>query len=421
MSVQFAAHVRPFLKIGLLTLALAAWPALASPSLAEGRTPDVPAPAPAPEPLAPRDGLRFHCDSAQLDALGAQVDSYLQGLGIAPALYQVHRDAQGLNFTLRTPATDTNTLNLAYRPEYKLGTEPVPLLDVHHHLQTVQTVSRKEIALALMQHGRTTILEGAACRTEALSDHIALRQMIVAWTQHLAWVWPDGGPASWNQRYWLRGTPLDLRRTADALHDAFVSQSKYAIGCYTAAKLVYAHATLDYFERIKADPAMGQEVTQRLLLDNDPLVDIEPGAMWRFEADADPADAAKPGKLLRLIPQVAARNFVPGDWAYIRNTDVATQAKTGYEGSNAVYLGGNRFDDFYDDNHHSYRYEEKLSEVYQWRNGVFSRSRDFRKVQRLTQADHERLGRNPEQGGMVLVFRAVPYFFGFEALPALKR
>lgn len=367
---------------------------------------------------APRDGLRFDCSPAVLDGLAADVQGYLGGLGISEELYELRRDASGLSFTLRTPPADTDTLGLIYRLAYKVGTEPVALLDFHHHTQTVQTVSRKEIALALMQHGRTTTLRGEACQLQALAEHIALRQMVVAWTQHLAWVWPDGGPASWNQRYWLRGTPIDLRHTADALHDAFVSQSKYAIGCYTAAKLVYAHAILDFYERVQADPAKAKLVLQRLLLDQDPLVDIEPAAMWSFEADADPADAARPGKLLRMLPAVAPRNFVPGDWAYIRNTDVASQSKTGYEGSNAVYLGGNRFDDFYDDNHHSYRYEEKLSEVYQWRNGVFSRSRDYEKLQRLTQADYARLGRSPDQGGLVLSYRVVPYFFGHEALPA---
>ncbi len=405
-------RARPWLKLGLLALGLWA----SAQACAQARAAERAEPA---EP--PRDGLRFNCEPAELDALAAQVGAYLQRLGIAPALFQAHRDASGLSFTLRTPASDTNTLSLIYRPEYRLGTEPVQLLDARHRPQTIQTVSRKEIALALMQHGRSTTLQGAACRLEALSDHIALRQMTVAWAQHLAWVWPDGGPATWNQRYWLHGTPHNLKRTADALHDAFTSQSRYAIGCYTAAKLVYAHATLDYYQRVKGDRALGQLVTHRLLLDHDPLVDIEPGAMWRFEADADPADAGRPGKLLRLLPEVAARNFVPGDWAYIRNTDVATQGKTGYEGSNAVYLGANRFDDFYDDNRHSYRYEEKLDEVYQWRNGVFSRSRDYKKLQRLTQADVERLGRSPEQGGMVLGYRAAPYFFGYEALPDLKR
>lgn len=413
MTVQLVALMRTRLKTRLmaltltLTLTLAWSPPCASAALA------------APEPEAPRDGLHFNCEPARLDALATQVSGYLKGLGIAPELYRLHRDATDLGFSLRTPGHDTSTLNLAYRPEYQLGTEPVALLDIHHHTQTVQTVSRKEIALALMQHGRTTTLRGEACQLQALAEHIALRQMVVAWTQHLAWVWPDGGPASWNQRYWLRGTPIDLRRTADALHDAFVSQSRYAIGCYTAAKLVYAHAILDFYERVLRDPAKATQVMQRLLMDRDPLVDIEPGAMWTFEADADPADAARPGKLLRMLPAVAPRNFVPGDWAYIRNTDAATQGKTGYEGSNAVYLGGNRFDDFYDDNHHSYRYEEKLSEVYQWRNGVFSRARDFEKLQRLTQADYARLGRSPDQGGLVLGYRVVPYFFGHEALPPL--
>ena len=395
--------------------------AMASLALLVGGVPQAWAQAPTPSADAPAwDGLRFSCSPPQLNALAGDVKRYLQGLGISPSLYEVHRDASALNFTLRTPRTDTDTLSLLYHPEYKLHTERVRLIDVHHHDQIVATVSRKEIALALMQHGRTTTFSGAACRQAALTEHIALRQMVVAWTQHLNWVWPDGGPASWNQRYWRRGTPKHLDQTADALHDAFATQSRYAIGCYTAAKLVYAHATLDFYQRVKGDRAKGELVLQRLLLDQDPLVDIEPAAMWTFEADANPADAARPGKLLRLMPQVAPRHFVPGDWAYIRNTDEATQTKTGYEGSNAVYLGGNRFDDFYDDNDHSYRYEEKLSEVYQWRNGVFSRSRDYAKVQRLTQADVERLGQSPEQGGLVMTYRVVPYFFGYEAMPAIN-
>ncbi len=433
MTLHTTAPVRPLrplqpltfgqrpLRMALLRLciglcSLAPLGLLASPPANAGQ----PAVAPPAGPKPPRDGLRFSCEPPQLDALATQVNVYLQGLGIAPALYQVRRGNASLTFTLRTPRTDTNTLGLIYRPEYALGTEPVQLIDAEHHAYTVATVSRKEIALALMQHGRTTTLQGAACRLDALADHIALRQMTVAWAQHLAWVWPDGGPTSWNQRYWDHGTPHQLDRTAEALHDAFTAQSKYSIGCYTAAKLVYAHATLDYHQRVKGDAALGQLVLQRLLLDQDPLVDIEPAGMWTFEADADPADAAKPGKLLRLLPQVAARNFVPGDWAYIRNTDVATQNKTGYEGSNAIYLGANRFDDFYNDNQHSYRFEEKLSEVYQWRHGVFSRSHDYRHFQRLNQADFDRLMRSPEQGGLVLPYRVVPYFFGYEALPAVK-
>lgn len=131
------------------------------------------------------------------------------------------------------------------------------------------------------------------------------------------WVRPDGTPT----------VPLD-----DALLDAFTQQAKYAIGCYTASKLTYAHGVLDYYARVLEHPAKAA-----------------------------------------LVRGVPPRHFVPGDWAYLLNTDPVTYEKTGYEGSNAIYLGRGRFDDYYDDHNHSYTFEEKLDEVYQWRNGVFSR------------------------------------------------
>jgi hypothetical protein len=108
---------------------------------------------------------------------------------------------------------------------------------------------------------------------------------------------------------------------------------------------------------------------------------------------------------------VATGNFVPGDWGYILNTDPATEQKTGYEGSNTIYLGRNLFDDFYDDHHHSYTYEQKLDEVYQWRHGVFSRSRDAKKIKPLTAEEQALLGNTPDAGGLQLDVRAVPRYF----------
>ena len=137
--------------------------------------------------------------------------------------------------------------------------------------------------------------------------------------------------------------------------------------------------------------------------------------MWHFEADVTSEDMAREGKLLTLLDHVAPKNFVPGDWAYFLNPDPVSYAKTGYEGSNAIYLGGNRFDDYYADTPQgSYRYKEKLGEVYQWRNGVYSRSRDWAKRQPLTPEDYDKLGLAPEQGGLVLTYRAVPRYFGYE-------
>ena len=113
-------------------------------------------------------------------------------------------------------------------------------------------------------------------------------------------------------------------------------------------------------------------------------------------------------------------NFVPGDWIYMLNTDPITYKKVGYEGSNAIYLGRGKFDDYYNDNHHSYTYLQKLDDVYQWRNGVFNRRRDIKRVEPLGRLDYERLGRPPADGGLVKSFRVFPYLFGHEELPVRK-
>ncbi len=234
------------------------------------------------------------------------------------------------------------------------------------------------------------------CDIAALRNHVGLRQNIVAWTERLSWQWPDGGSASWNKKFWRSGIPKTSLPAA--VNDAFLHQSKYNIGCYTATKLVIIQGVLDYYTRVAPDKATLQRVLDRLQADGDPLVGIEPPAMWYFEDDYDPAN-----------------NFVPGDWAYILNTDPITAVKTGYEGSNAIYLGRDRFDDYFNDNSHSYTSREKLNEVYQWRNGVFSRSRHGHLARPLAESDYIRLSHPPEQGGLVLTFRAVPYFF--EHLP----
>ena len=95
--------------------------------------------------------------------------------------------------------------------------------------------------------------------------------------------------------------------------------------------------------------------------------------------------------------------------------------RTGREGSNPIYLGRNKFADYFNDNDHAYTYQQKADEVYQWRNGVFSRSRDFAKIKPLSPPDMERLSRTPEEGGILRDIRVFPYFFGYEALPDLGR
>jgi Protein-glutamine gamma-glutamyltransferase len=357
--------------------------------------------------------VQFYCPT-RLNEVRQGVAGYLQALKIpSDEVVQTGDEEAGvLTLALTTPADDTLTLDLYTRPEYALSTEQVRLpSSTKGKMRLVNTVSRKEIMLAMLQHGRTTVFKGESCSAEALADRVGVRQNIVAWAERLEWDWPDGGPARWNRKYWNRGTPNPGVSLHAAVMDAFTHQSKYAMGCYTATKLVIVQGVLDYYSRVKHDPVRTRKVEQALLADGDPLMGIEPGSMWSFEKDFDPHDASTRGKLLKLRAEVAPGNFVPGDWSYILNTDPVSEQKTGYEGSNAVYLGRNRFDDYYNDNNHSYTYEQKLDEVYQWRNGVFSRSRDADKIRLLTPEQQALLTRKPEQGGLQVEVRAVPRYF----------
>lgn len=365
------------------------------------------------------EGIRFSCKPDELEKLEFDMDAYLASLGVASLLYVKKIDRAGgmLVYTLNTPADDFDTLNLHARPALQIDDERVTLPTRDRIEKEVRTVSKKEILLAFFQHGRLT--EFRDCDIGTLKDHIAIRQNTVAWAENLEWGWPEGESAQWNAKYWKRGTPAPGFPLHEAIHDVFINQDKYSIGCYAATKLVMIQGVLDYFFRIKKDPARLKLVEERLSIDQEPLVDIEPGRMWDFEAAFDPLELKRPGKLLQIQYGVARRNFIPGDWSYFLNTDPVSYQKTGYEGSNAIYLGRNRFDDYYNDNDHSYSFQQKLDEVYQWRNGVFSRSRDFAKIRPLTEQELERLTRPVAEGGIVATFRVFPYFFGIDELPDL--
>jgi hypothetical protein len=198
------------------------------------------------------------------------------------------------------------------------------------------------------------------------------------------------------------------------MRDFFIQPDKCSIGCYTATKIVIIQGILDYFRRVKKDDAMADAIINRLKSDDDVLVGIEPGAMWSFQKPINPEEQKRLGKLLKIQAQVAPMNFIPGDWVYFVNTDKDSSEKDGYEGSNSIYMGRASFDDFYNDNEHHYLYNEKIQNIYNWRNGVFSRSRHFQRMQTLSAEQVHQFGLSPEEGGFLVKNRAIPYFFGFE-------
>lgn len=360
-------------------------------------------------PAAPEAGIRFECNGGpgNVAAIRAQMHDYLEQLGIPRSWVDEQSRGTAALFTLNTPADDTLTLDFARRPGMDLHDVVVRLPAAAGKLREVRTVSTKEIVLALLQHGRLTEFP---CRIEALREHVGVRQNIVAWAEVIDWLWPNGGAAAWNAKYWRYGTPSKRHPLHEAVNDAFVHPARYRIGCYTATKLALLQGVLDYYRRVHPDADKLRRIEARLTADGEPLVGVEPGTMWYFEDDYSAAEAARPGKLMELQRGVATGNFVPGDWLYLRNTDPHSRSKTGYEGSNAIYLGRDRFDDYYNDNGHGYSYREKLAEVYQWRHGVFSRIRDAAKAKPLAEADFAALSRTPQAGGLLEDYRAVVAF-----------
>lgn len=368
-------------------------------------------------------GIQFHCPTERLPRIKNDVTQYMAELEIFPDLYAIHQDVQAgkLRFYLTTPEGDTNTLDFKDRPVFRIPQNIAWMPTETGEHKNVLTVSQKEIVLALMQQGRLTEFSGSACDIEALRDHVGIRQNIVAWAETLEWGWPDGRSAKWNRKYWKDGSLKKSYPLRQAVNDVFFNQNKYEIGCYTATKLVVIQGILDYYYRIKQDSGKAALVEARLLEDQDPLVDVEPGRMWSFEPDFDLSELDRPGKLLKIQYGIAPKNFVPGDWSYFLNTDPDTYKKLGYEGSNPIYLGRNRFVDYYNDHDHFYSFEEKLDEVYQWRHQVFSRSRDKEKIVPLSQEDYERLSKSTEEGGLLTPLRVFPFYFGFEKLPEIRR
>lgn len=365
------------------------------------------------------EGVRFTCKPSQLEAIESNMEMHLSALGVSPDLVvkKVDRPKGVIVYTLNTPKDDASTLDLKDRPELNIQDEIVSLPTKHGKGRKVHTVSKKEILLALLQHGRLTEFKDGACDVNALKDHVGIRQNIAAWAEDLNWVWPDGGAAKWNKKYWERGTPKPGFPLHEAISDVFYNQDKYSIGCYTASKLVIIQGVLDYYRRTKKDPKQQKLLENRLSIDKEPLVDIEPGKMWAFEKGFDPQEFNRPGKLLKIVYGVAPENFIPGDWVHFLNTDPVSHKKTGYEGSNPIYLGRNKFADYFNDHDHAYTYQQKVDEVYQWRNGVFSRSRDVAKIKPLTPEGRERLSRTPAEGGLLADMRIFTYFFGYEVLP----
>ena len=357
-------------------------------------------------------GVEFKCSAKEIETIKISIDKMSHKLNINEFI-KYEEKQNYLRVFLPKQYAVGSTLYIQDNPAFKITKDKV-LIPTLSGLKETNTVSQKEIMIALLYPGRLTEFSGEGCNSESLYEHIGIRQNIVLWSQKLNWGWPDGGNAQWNEEYWDNGTPqLEKKKhnLVESIMDLFLQQELYFIGCYTASKAVYLQSVIDYYARVNPNKKKLDKIVSILLKDGEPFIDLEPQGMWYFEEGFEISTLEKNGKILKIMPYVEPGNFVPGDWNYFRNTDVKTQFKTGYEGSNAIYLGGNLFDDYYNDHFHGYTFERKLDEVYQWRHGVFSRSGNAESIVELSVEERFKLTLSPQKGGLVETYRIVPLFF----------
>ena len=186
---------------------------------------------------------------------------------------------------------------------------------------------------------------------------------------------------------------------------------------------------MDYYKNIKKDPTLLKEIEERLNSNGDPVSGIDPDFdvdnNTRFENGESLGEASRvtgTGKVVDGLFKVSPNNFVPGDWAYFLNTDRKSYDIRGYEGSNSIYLGRDKFDDYYYEHGGSYSKQEKLEEIYNWRfldPKTESYPPGFTPPP-LTENQRKDLNRYPHEGGVVENYRWVPFFFGADPLPPLE-
>ncbi len=383
-----------------------------------------------------KNGVLFNCSKDEIAKLKVEMPKYMAELGIDASFVNIKDSLDGskLGFVLTTPDNDTNTVNLSKRKEYNIEDDIVELPTqktkktyttvtengvsrvVPKYLtiegkRSVHTVSKKEIALSLFQHGRLSEFNNEGCNIQAFKDQIGIRQNTAAWTEELSWGFPDGKGSAWNPKYW-DDSPLPKRNTAPhvAINDIFMYPDKYSMGCYSASKVVMSQGLLDYYTRVRPDPEKLAKIEKAMLVDKAPLRDVEPGSAWDFIQSMTPEELIVPGKILTVKKGVAKDNFIAGDWSYIKNMDDKSSEKSGYEGSNAVYLGRGNFDDYYGEmpNKH-YTFIEKINEVYQWQNGVFTYSESSqKKAKKLSLEEFDHILNSPEEGGILSRNRIEP-------------
>lgn len=300
-------------------------------------------------------GIMFACKKEELPQVKEQMDAYFKELGLPPNTISIAQDeaAGTLRYGLNTPEDDTNTLDLKER--FAISDDTLEV-NTKNGPQKVVVASRKEIMAALMQHGRAFKLFGKNCSVDKLKDHVGMRQSIVAMTRlRKSWVFATGSGTSYNQDLWMPGYVIRPGVSAkEAVFDPFLGQTdRYRMACTRECSMLTAGGIFYHFDK-KSPPTLDKLLE---IAKNEPFNDTDP--------TANGTTIVEEGKYLDRQFNVPWNNLIPGDWLYIRNTDEESSNVPGEEGSNTIYLGGDRMKPPIGDT--EVNLENKIKTVYQYR------------------------------------------------------
>lgn len=351
----------------------------------------------APSRLSYNFGVRFTCEKSKLENIKTEMTKLFERFEWSSETFQIvaTREGRSLDFQLNLEPEQTDTLNIASRPELKIKDEGLRFKEIDGSETVTTNVSDAQIVASLMNPGRLTEFKGEACSFEDFLNHVATRKAIAASGRMANMRFSGATRTQFNSKYWETETQryFKLKEGADlteALQDALLNRREYDMGCTIATNIISAAGIMNYYKNIKKDEGKATELAQKL---GSKIFDtIEPS--W----------TTGPSPILERQTGVAPRNWIPGDWGYIRNTDkVSAEAAYGDEGKNIIFIGNGTFSKYYL-RARPVTLEFNLKQVYQWRFDASNRAPFDPEWDALILT----LEKDPSDGGLLRHVRDVP-------------
>jgi hypothetical protein len=349
-------------------------------------------------------GIQFNCREEENKKLTESFKKLFEEYDwIAVGLVTTHLSKEGtqLNLRLHTTPTDTSTIDLFSRPEFKIQPDQDKFADRLGKQQNYEVASEKEIIASMLQNGRLFEFNKSYCQFEKFMEHVQMRKNIIRWGVRAMWKFPEEGPTKINPKFWNSDWTLKTGvKSSEAIADAFVGDFNYEIGCTKACQKIMAQGILDYFKHVKKDQEMSDHLDR--ITAPKPLDTIEMKVNGSSRKEM-----VQEGALVDRHFAVPSDNWVPGDWGWIKNTDEKSAEENGYEGCNIVYIGRGKFVVYYESDPDR-TLDEALVRVYQWRENSKENPIDSDLVRQVR--------KDPRDGGLLRDVRDFPK--NFPALPS---